>query len=209
MLATKPAGVKRVGEKLGKLNLSNDILEDTWMRIAVHQGKITRTDAQEMFERLSGVPGFGATLRKICGSNTSGTTGHLNELVIAQTAVKHGFEARAIGMKFNDPAKSAETDIDVVLGHHGTIFAIEAKKYSTRSLPMDSFRADMDTLVEFRKSNEISGNGRVIPVFSMSQVPQGFNHRILEHEARKRDVQLVIGTPEEQVLRILHFSRIM
>ena len=205
-LAAKPAGVKQVGEILGKRNLPQHVLEDTWMRIAIDQEKISRTDAKKMFDRLSGVPGFLTNLRKICGNNPSGTIGHLNELEIAHTAVKHGAKVHGIGLRFVDPAISGVTDIDIVLEQRGKIFAIEAKKYSTGPLPMDSFRADMDTLVEYRKN---SGNGRVIPVFSITQVSRDIDLRILAAEARKRNVQLVTGTPEEQVLQILHLSRIM
>ena len=144
----------------------------------------------------------------MCRNNPSAAIGHLNELNIAQTAVKNGFKVRGIGQKFDDPGKKNLTDIDLVLQHHGKIFAIEAKEYSAVFLPLDRFRADMDTLVEFRKASGLNDD-RTIPVFSVSQVIRALDLRILTMEARKRNIQLLIGDLEEQILQILQLSRIM
>ncbi len=201
----EPKGLDKVGKILGQRELDKTVLEDFWMRVAIHKERISRSNAVRMYERLSGVPGFRATLRKICGNNPNGTKGHLNELNIARFADEYGIKVREIGLKFKDPGKSGQTDIDVVLELGGKTFAIETKDFSINPLPMDKFRADMDSLVAFKKS---SGTGMTIPVFSITQAPPT-QYKLLLDAARRRDIQLLVGSPEVQVREILHLSEIM
>ena len=192
-LSDEVNGTVKVGKELGKLNLPNDVLEDTFMRIAIHQRKVTRTKAEGMFARLGGTPGFRSTLRKIIGNNAAVTNGHLNELRIADSASMSGFKVLGIGEKFTDGLKRAPTDIDVVLERGGKRFAIEAKNYApTRQIPIDKYRADLDTLVEYRKTNQ----QQVIPIFAMTNKPDGRYSKILENEANKRGVELIFGNPQ-------------
>jgi len=200
-------GTKKVGKELGKLNLHDDVLEDAFIRIAIHQNKLTREVAEGMFSRLSGTPGFRSTLRKIIGNSDVGTAGHINELKIADSASMHGFKISGIGQKFNDGLKRAPTDIDVLLEKGEKIFAIEAKNYaSTTKIPMDKFRADLDTLVSYKNKN----GDDIIPVFTITNKPKDQRYlKILQHEADKRDVQLVYGTPQEQVEKIKMLGEIL
>jgi hypothetical protein len=158
-----------------------------------------------MFSRLSGVPGFRATLKKIVGNSDKGTTGHLNELKIADTASMHRFKVIGIGKKFNDGIKKSNTDIDIIIEKSGKTFAIEAKNYASKTkLPMIKFRADLDTLVAHRSQNNS------IPVFTITHKPQNVrDFKILELEAKKRDIHLIIGTPEEQIQQINMLSKIL
>ncbi len=192
-LSDEANGTVKVGKRLGKLNLPNDVLEDTFMRIALHQGKVTRKEAERMFARLGDTPGFRSTLRKIIGNNAAVTSGHLNELRIADSASMNGFNVLGIGEKYTDGLKKAPTDIDVVLERGGKRFAIEAKDYApTRQISMDQYRADLDTLVEYKKTN----SQQVIPIFAMTNKPDGQYLKTLENEANKRGVELIFGKPQ-------------
>jgi len=192
-LSDEVNGTGKLGKELGKLNLPNDVLEDTFMRIALHQGKVTRKEAEGMFARLGDTPGFRSTLRKIIGNNAAVTNGHLNELRIADSASMSGFNVLGIGEKFTDGLKRAPTDIDVVLERGGKHFAIEAKDYApTKQISMDQYRADLDTLVEYKKTN----SQRVIPIFAMTNKPDGHYLKILKDEADKRGVELIFGEPQ-------------
>ncbi len=194
-LSDEANGLAKVGKELGKLNLPNEVLEDTFMRIALHQEKVTRKEAERMFARLGDIPGFRSTLRKIIGNNPAVTKGHLNELRIADSASMNGFKVLEIGEKFADGLKKAPTDIDVVLERGSTRFAIEAKDYAPgRHIPMDQYRADLDTLVKYKKTN----SQQVIPIFAMTNKPDGRHLKILESEANKRGVELIFG--KSQVL---------
>ena len=203
-IAKKPGGLDDIGKLLAPRKLFYEVLEDTWMRIAIGQGKFSRASAEGMFKRLSGTPGFPKTLRKICGNNKNAVIGHRNELEIADAATKKGFKVQEIGKPFDDKQKRRLTDIDVIIEKGGTIFPIEAKKFA-QSPPMDMVRADMDTLVAFSRSLGVS---RVKPVFSMAQFPRGGTFTLLEHEARKRGIHLVFGSPEHQILQIAQLLRI-
>ena len=200
-------GTKKVGNELGKLNLPDDALEYTFIRIAIHQKKLTRETAERMFSRLSGIPGFRPTLRKIIGNSDVGTVGHLNELKIADAASVNGFKVLGIGEKFSDGLKKAPTDIDVLLEKNGKLFAIEAKSYaSTTKIPMDKFRGDLDTLVAYKNMN---GNN-VVLVFTITNKPNDFRYlKMLQHESNKRGVQLIFGKPQEQVEQIKMLDSIL
>ncbi|MCK2097632.1 hypothetical protein [Thauera aromatica] len=199
-LAAETKGTIRVGEELGRLNLPNEVLEDAFLRIAVHQGRILRAEAEGMFSRLTGVPGFRTTLRKVVGNSEVGTAGHLYELRLADSAAGRGIKVLGIGEKFDDGLKQAPTDIDVLLQHRRTTFAIEAKNYAPSTMmPLDRYRADLDSLVAYRREN---GN-QVVPIFSMSNRPEDARHlKLLQHEAKKRQVELIFGSAEESVEQI-------
>ena len=182
------------------MNLPDDVLEDTFLRIAIHQGKINRETAEGMFSRLNGIPGFRTTLRKIIGNSDIGTIGHLNELEIADTAAMNGFKILGIGDKFVDGLKKAPTDIDILLEKKGKLFTIEAKSYaSTTKMPMDKFRADLDTLVIYK--NQSTDN--VVPIFTITNKPDDIRYlEMLQHESDKRGVQLIFGSPQSQIEQI-------
>jgi len=63
-LSNKTNGTVKVGNELAKRQLSNAELEDVYIRIAIHQNKIPRSEAEQMFVNLNNVPGFRTTLRK-------------------------------------------------------------------------------------------------------------------------------------------------
>jgi hypothetical protein len=198
-LSDEIQGTKKVGKVLGKLNLSDDILEDAFLRIAIHQNKLTRESAEGMFSRLSNTPGFRTTMRKVIGNSNVGTHGHLNELRIADIASMNGFTVAGIGEQFVDGIKKSPTDIDILLEKGGKTFAVEAKNYAkTTKIPMDKYRADLDTLVIYKGNND-----EVIPVFTITNKPDELLYmERLEHEANKRGVQLLFGTPQEQIEQV-------
>lgn len=165
-LGKKTGGTKEIGKLLGARNLSPVVLEDAYIRVAIQQGKIPRAEAEGMMSRLSGTPGFRSTISKVVGNSDVKTTGHLQELRISDEAVQKGIKVRGIGHPFDDGLKLSPTDIDVLLEKNGRTIAIEAKNYlPSTPIPMDKFRADMDTLVEFAARDS---SGSVLKVFSVS-----------------------------------------
>lgn len=206
-LSDKVRGTEQIGDKLGKLDLPNEVLEDTFIRIAVYQRTIARTEAEGMYSRLSGVPGFRSTLRKIIGNNDAGTIGHLNELRIADTASVNGFKVLGVGEKFVDGVKKAPTDIDILLEKGHKAFAIEAKNYAaTTKIPMDRYRADLDTLILYQKQNA----KQVIPIFAFTNKPTDPTYlKLLQIEADKRKVQLIFGDPQALLEQIKVLEQIL
>jgi hypothetical protein len=207
-IAKQPGGTKVVGKELGKLNLSKDTLEDTYMRIVVNQSTISREEAEGMFSRLRGTPGFRSTLSKIIGASDVKTSGHLYELRIADKATQYGFKAKGIGIQFDDGIKQGVTDVDVLLEIKGKPIAIEAKDYlSTTPIPLIKFRSDFISLSQYAKQHLPS---KVITVFSISNKPNdALSLRSLEHEAQKNGVQLIFGNPEQQIIQIKQLQEIL
>ena len=198
-LSNETGGVKKIGTSLGKLKLPNDVIEDTYLRIAVLKERISREEARGMFSRLSGVRGFRPTLRKMIGNNSSVTKGHLNELKIADEAHQLRFKVREINESFWDGMKRGWTDIDITLEKNGKIFAIEAKSYNPGTeIPMSDFRRDLNTLVAYRSSQPEN----VVPIFSMTSKPANPKTlRMLKREARERNIELIFGDPKNQAFQ--------
>ena len=204
-LSEEANGTKKVGETLGKLKLPDNLLEDTYLRIAIAQGKVLRKEAKEMYRNLSGVPGFRTTLRKITGDNLIATKGHLNELRIANEASRNGFSVSAIGKRFNDGVKKNDTDIDIILEKGGKNFIIEAKE-SKDFKNMIQFRSDIETLVQYKKQS----GGNVTPVFTITNPPNSPQRiRQMQAEAERQGVQLIFGNPSEQIIKIEMLEQII
>lgn len=193
--------VKELGQKLGKLKLSDEVLEDTYLRIAVHKGVIKKAYSIKMYSKLSGVPGFRTTLRKVIGDNPAGTKGHLNELRIATNAKNAGFKVLGIGEKFKDPLKKGVTDIDVVLKKRRKTFIIEAKDYGANTkIDQIKYRGDLKTLTNYQKQNK---HQNIVPIFTFTRTPADKNHlNFLKREAKKHKVELLFGNPYEQMVQI-------
>lgn len=201
-------GTKKLGKLLGKMNLKNEVLEDTFIRLAIYRRKLDRREAEEMFMNLSGSSGFRSTLKKVIGNSTQKTAGHLNELKIANSATKNGFKVKGIGEVFVDGIKKSPTDIDILLIRKGKIFAIEAKDYaSSTTIYLDKVRGDMDTLVSYIKQNP---SKKIIPIFSMTNKPNNtLKLEQLKKIAEKKDVQLIFGEPQVQIEQIKLLGEIL
>lgn len=195
-IAEKPGGTKVVGDELGRLNLPNEVLEDTFARILVLQGHVPEQEALGWMHRLTGVDGFRAAMRKSMGASPANTIGHLNEVRIADNAALGNFRVRGIGVPFKDPNKKGVTDIDVLLEKQGQQIAIEAKDYpSNATFPLDAFRADMLTLDQYRSANP---QKRVLAVFSITNKPNNPDvWQLLQAAAEQHKVELLVGSPED------------
>ena len=202
-LSEEANGTRKVGKTLGKLELPGNLLEDTYLRIAIAQGKILRKEAKEMYRNLNGIPGFQTTLRKITGNNPLAAKGHMNELRIADEASRQGFSVLYIGKKFNDRIKKGFSDIDVILNKGEKIFVIEAKD-SINFNNMVQFRKDMSTLVQYKKQH----GG--IPIFTITNPPNSSQRiRQMQGEAERQGVQLIFGNPSEQIIKIEMLEQII
>ena len=206
-LAREPKGAEKVGKFLGKELLTDEGKEEALLRIAVQNDVISNDEAMGLFSRLSGVKGFRSTLRKVIGNKQPKTQGHLNELRIADRSSQHGFSVIGIGERFNDGIKNRLTDIDVVIEKNGKIFALEAKDYASKGrFPMDQFRADMNSLVEYQSRME---RGKVIPVFSITRMPDNLRDwKILQNETAKRGIKLIVGSADEQAVVLNYLETI-
>ena len=200
-LAREPRGAEKVGKFLDKELLTDKGREEALLRIAVQNGVISSDEALGLFSRLSGVNGFRSTLRKVIGSKQPKTQGHLNELRIADRSSQRGFAVKGIGERFDDGIKNRPTDIDVVVEKNGKTFALEAKDYASKSrLPMDQFRADMNSLVEYQSRMEPN---KVIPVFSITRIPDNpRDWKLLQNETAKRGIRLIFGSADEQAAQL-------
>jgi hypothetical protein len=206
--SARAGGTNTVGQALGSRQLSREVLEDTYLRMVVQQGRIERAEAEAMFARLSGTPGFQETLRKVSGANEKMTVGHRNELRIALAARQQGLEVRGIGTRFDDGLKKGTTDLDVVLGNGRRTVVVEAKAYGAEEeIPLDRFRADMATLNAYARMHP---EERVVPVFTLTAVPADPNvWRQFQIAAANHSVEPIVGTPVEQAMQIRQLLEIL
>ncbi|MCY4317730.1 MAG: hypothetical protein OXE76_00820 [Alphaproteobacteria bacterium] len=205
-IALEPEGARKIGKYIAQKKLTNEGIEDAFIRIAVRNNVISQDEAMGMFSNLSGVKGFSSTLRKIIGNKHNKAQGHLNELRIAHSASQRGFSVMKIGEKFRDGIKKGVTDIDVVLEKNNTVFALEAKDYAAKTqLPMDQFRADIDTLRQYKK--EISKE-KFISVLSLTNKPDNLEDLKRLQSAAGSDVRIIIGSPDEQAEILSFLARV-
>ncbi len=200
-IAIKPGGTKIIRHEVGKMNLPDEVIEDTFARILVFQGRVKRSEADGWMSRLNGVPGFRGAMSKSMGASDANTIGHLNEVRIADSATQANFKVHGIGVRFKDPHKMGDTDIDVLLERNGKLFAIEAKAYpANATIPMDTFRADLLTLAEFRKANP---QKQVLPVFAITNKPANPDvWKLIEQAAKDHGVEPLAGSADEVVLQL-------
>lgn len=161
-LARHPGGLKQIGTKLGAQNLDNIVLEDAYLRVAVTNGQISKNSAYEIFKNLSGTEGLRAGLRKVNSVSPPQSKGHLKELFLANEAHKRGAKVIAIGRKFDDGLKRADTDIDVLVRYDKFTFAIESKDY-TKDVPLDMIRKDVASLFAYKN---VAKTDNIVPVFA-------------------------------------------
>lgn len=182
---------------LGAMKLSSEALVDTYLRILVHQGKISPEYAAELWDNLKNVPGFIATMKKATSMNGAQQIGHLFEINLANSAKNAGFTVRSIGEKFKDIAKKGLTDLDLVIEKSGKRYLIEAKAYADVSWEsLASFRADMDSLKAYGKGARI---------FIIKNKPSDPNIvKALEKAAAKRGVRLLFGDAVDVISQIDH-----
>ena len=200
-IAMKPGGTKIVRDEIGKMNLPEEVIEDTFARILVYQQRVDRAEADGWMRRLNGTPGFKGAMSKSMGASDANTIGHLNEVRIADSAAQANFKVHGIGIRFKDPNKKGDTDIDVLLERNGKVFAIEAKAYpANAAMPLDTFRADMLTLAEFRKANPLK---QVVPVFAITNKPGNPDvWKLIEQTAKGHGVEPLAGSADDVVLQL-------
>ena len=191
--------VKEAAQTIGKLRLSQEALEHTYLSILISQHKISAKAAEELFKNLKGVPGFVSTMKKASSSNLAQQMGHLFELKLANEAHKQGFSVLGIGTKFRDVAKKGLTDMDLLLERGGKKFFIEAKNYPDvgwEALPL--FRKDMESLVH---AKEVFGQAE--RCFIISNRPSNPNIvAALKAAAEKNGVKLIFGAAEKAVSQV-------
>lgn len=207
-LSDNKQGTQHIKKYIGNLNLPQSAREDLYLRIAIFQNKLSREEAISMMNNLKGVDGFDSSLSKIIGNNPQGVIGHLNEIRIANEGAKLGLTPIAIGKKFDDGTKKSLTDIDILLRKNNKDILIEAKNYqATTKMPLDKFRGDLDTLNIY--GNNIS-KGKSIKVFSFTNKPDNLDLlRQYEFWAKQKGVQLIFGTPQEQIEQIKMLEKIL
>ena len=194
-MAAQPKGTRAVGKALGQMNLPKEVLEDAYLRIALHQGKLERSLAERWFYQLRGAKGFRSALSKVIGHSAAKTKGHLNEIAIAAEANYRGLRVGGIGVPYRDPLKASLTDIDLKLSSAKRSYAIEVKAYSPETrLPLDHIRADFKTLQSYQRDHR-----KVVTVFSFRHKPRSpHDLNVLKLEAKRHQVHLIFGDPSSQ-----------
>lgn len=191
-IAKAPNGLKDLNQILGKANYigrygdeaGHLILQDTYMRIAIKNGRISKEMAEQTKKHLTNVPGLTSLLSKINSTSFSQAKGHLRELELAIHSQQRGFIPVSFGQKFADGLKKGDTDLDVLLHRNGINYAIESKAYAGK-VPDTMVRADAESLLAFCRSVE-----NTKPVFCFESEPSDAMRIFL----KERNIECIKGT---------------
>lgn len=194
-IADGPNGLKELNQILGKANYiarygddaGHIILQDTYLRIAIKNGRISKEMAEQAMENLPNAPGLTSLLGKINSTSFSQAKGHLRELELAIHSQQRGFTPVSFGQKFADGLKKGDTDLDVHLLRNGMNYAIESKAYAGH-VPNDMIRADAESLLAFCKNV-----GNTKPVFCFETPPSEAVRLFL----KERNITYLTGTASE------------
>ena len=174
-------------------------LDDAFLRIAAKAGRITMEEADDAFHLLKGTPGLHALLRKCCSMNVAQHSGHLAEFRQALALKKKGFDIVGIGMKYHDPLKAADTDLDLLIRKGKKIFVLESKKYEAGYLKADMINGDAQSIRAL--SDYINGLNQGLeatPVLTINYEPSQLILKLLE----QKGVKYVVGDEAEIAERL-------
>jgi hypothetical protein len=200
-MINKSGDIKNVRNTIGKMNLPQGVVVDTFLRIAIKQGKLSKKEAETFLKNLNGVNGFGSTMAKTLGVSSAKTKGHLNELRIASNANENGFKVLGIGGRFDDGIKRGATDIDILLSKNGKVLPVEAKDWKQITWEnMITIRKDMDSLGAFKRTSTSPSSTH--PILTFTNPPENKAlARLITKEAEKQGVQVVYGPPASQLMQ--------
>lgn len=205
-IAHGPNGLRELNQILGKANYigrygdeaGHLILQDTYLRIAIKNGRISKELAEQAMENLPNVPGLTSLLSKINSTSFSQAKGHLRELELAIHSQQRGFTPVSFGQKFADGLKKGDTDLDVCLLRNGINYAIESKAYASR-VPNDMVRADAESLLAFSKAV-----GNTKPVFCFETPPSEAVRLFL----KERNISCLTGSASEIATKLDFISNL-
>ena len=169
-------------------------LDDAFLRIAAKAGRITMEEADDAFFLLKGTPGLHALLRKCCSMNVAQHSGHIAEFRQALALKKKGFDIVGLGLKYHDPMKATDTDLDILVRKGKKIFVLESKKYEVGYLKADMINGDAQsirTLSDYL--NSLNQGLEATPVLTINYEPSQLIIKLLE----QKGVKYVVGDEAE------------
>lgn len=197
--AEKIPGNSKVGDVISKLEISPEVLEDTLLRISIFQGKLTRKESESMYTLLIGIPGFASTLTRIIGNTDITISNYIFVLKLANIASRNGFNVLSIAEKISFKLEKRISSIDIILQKQGKLFAIKTVYQAPSKYSLEKYDRQLINLAKYKNKTEKA----IIPIISAT--PHLINPQEIEHlkiETDRHDLELIFGSPQEQIEQI-------
>jgi len=185
--AEKIPGNSKVGDVISKLEISPEVLEDTLLRISIFQGL------------LIGIPGFASTLTRIIGNTDITISNYIFVLKLANIASRNGFNVLSIAEKISFKLEKRISSIDIILQKQGKLFAIKTVYQAPTKYSLEKYDRQLINLAKYKNKTEKA----IIPIISAT--PHLINPQEIEHlkiETDRHDLELIFGSPQEQIEQI-------
>ncbi|MGL4722871.1 MAG: hypothetical protein ACRCV3_06250 [Desulfovibrionaceae bacterium] len=194
-------GIHFVQKNLATMNVSQDVLVNTYLRIAVQNKLISSEEATEIYTNLKNTEGVDIPLFKVNLSNTIQLKGHLHELRMASTASLFGFNIHAMNKIYQVQEENKQYEVDILMKKYDRLIGIEVKDLADSR--GTNFKDILDGVKKMGAFKRYQGDATMLSILTQSgRPPVNDKFNILHSTALSLGVEVLYGGIREQLLQI-------
>lgn len=196
-----PEGIHVVRKSLTDMNVSQDILVGTYLRIAVQNKLISPEESLEIYHNLHSTDGIDVPLFKVNLSNALQLKGHLHEIRMASTASMFGFDVYAMNKVYRADTQKIQYEVDILMKKYGKTIGVEVKDLcDTKGT---NFKDVIDAVEKMGAFKRYQGDANTLAILTQTGRPPSPDKLIyLNDTAQAVGVQVLYGGIREQLLQI-------
>ena len=196
-----PEGIHVVRKSLTEMNVSQDILVATYLRIAVQNKLISLEESIEIYNNLHATEGVDVPLFKVNLSNALQLKGHLHEIRMASTASMFGFDVYAMNKVYRADAQKMQYEVDILMKKYGKTIGVEVKDLSDTK--GTNFKDVIDAVEKMGAFKKYQGDANTLAILTQTGRPPSPDKLVyLNDTAQSVGVQVLYGGIREQLLQI-------
>lgn len=196
-----PEGIHVIRKSLTDMNVSQDILIGTYLRIAVQNKLISPEESIEIYNNLHNTEGVDVPLFKVNLSNTLQLKGHLHEIRMASTASMFGFDVYAMNRVYRADVQKIQYEVDILMKKYGKTIGVEVKDLSDTK--GTNFKDVVDAVEKMGAFKKYQGDANTLAILTQTGRPPSPDKLVyLNDTANVLGVQVLYGGIREQLLQI-------
>ena len=201
-----PEGIHVVRKNLTEMNVSQDILVGTYLRIAVQNKLISPEESLEIYNNLHSTEGIDVPLFKVNLSNALQLKGHLHEIRMASTASMFGFDVYAMNRVYRADMQKIQYEVDILMKKHGKTIGVEVKDLSDTK--GTNFKDVIDAVEKMGAFKKYQGDSNTLAILTQTGRPPSPDKLMyLNDTAQAVGVTVLYGGIRKQLLQIDKIAR--